>query len=74
MKKFFAKLMNWQAQRGNNAERIYEADQKDQAELARGRLEQIMKGRGDKKYLSEKTIPAGEVRRPDDSVVEKSGE
>lgn len=57
MKKFFAKLVNWQAQRGNNAERIHEADQQDQARLSRERQEQIMHNRGERKYVSERTVP-----------------
>ena len=68
IKKFFIKLVNWQAQRGNNVERIHEADQKDQADLSRDRHRQIMESRGDNKYVSERTIPTEqEIEGPSES-------
>ena len=68
MKKFFLKLVNWQAQRSNNAERIHEADQQDQARLSRERHEQIMEGRGDRKYVSERMVPTEqEIEGPSES-------
>ena len=68
MKKFFAKLINWQAQRHNNAERIHSADQQDQARLARERHEQIMESRGERKYVSERTVPTEqEIEGPSES-------
>ena len=45
MKRFFAKLINWQAQRDNSATRIHESEQKDrkkqEAELAKERQHEL---------------------------------
>jgi hypothetical protein len=76
MKKFFAKLINWQAQRNNSAEMIHGSDQKDQAklerDLAKERHEQIMDGRGDKRYVSERTDPGEAVLGPSESKPEEA--
>lgn len=65
--------MNWQAQRDNSAERIHESEQKDKnkeaASLAKEHHEDIMRGR-DRKYVSETTVPAGEIVRPPDEQKE----
>lgn len=77
MKKFLVKLMGWQNQRENTPERIHLSEQKDRAKeeasLAKERHDEIMRNR-DRQYVSETTIPEGEVRRPDDSASEKAGE
>ena len=73
MRKFFAKLVNWQAQRDDNAEMIHSADQHDQAKLSREREDQIMKSRGSRKYVSEISIPSEDkITGPTDSKPKES--
>lgn len=57
MRKFFAKLVSWKTRENLSATR-FSSDQQDQAKLARERQEQIMENREDRKYVSERTIPA----------------
>jgi len=57
MKKFLIKLVNWQAQRDDNPKMIHDANQQDQARLAREKNEQVTE---DKKYVSKRTIPSEE--------------
>ena len=73
MRKFLAKLVSWKTRENLSATR-FSSDQQDQAKLAREKHQQIMEGRRDKKYVSEMTVPAGEVRRPEDSVAEETHE
>ena len=75
IKKFFAKLVGWQEQRANVPQRIHEANGNDhelEAEMARERHAQIIHERGDKKYVSERTIPTEkEVTGPSEEKTDK---
>ena len=77
IKKIIAMLTRDSQQRMDISHLRHESEQKEknkiEAELAKGRHDQIMRDR-DRKYVSETTIPEGEVRRPDDSASEKAGE
>ncbi len=71
-KKIIAKLVNWTEQREDFSKSRFATDQKDQAKLARERHEQVMTGR-DRKYVSERTIPAEEeILGPSDSELKES--
>lgn len=71
MKRFFAKLVNWKTREDLSATR-FNSDQQDQAKLARERHEQIMETRRDRKYVSERTIPAeGEILGPSEPSSEE---
>ncbi len=59
IKKFLAKLINFTEQKENLAKSAFRADQKEQERMAREKHEQIMAGR-ERKYVSERTIPAEE--------------
>lgn len=61
------KLVGFREQRANLPAIRHEAEQKDEAALARERHEDIMRSRG-QKYVSERTIPAEEkILGPSDS-------
>ena len=59
IKKLLAKLVGFREQRANLPAIRHESEQKDEAKLARERLEDIMRSR-DKKYVSEQTVPSEE--------------
>ena len=70
MKKILAKLMRWGTREDLSATR-FRTDQKDQADLARDRLKQIMESRKEK-YISEETVERkppteAEITGPSDS-------
>ena len=67
LKKILAKLVNWSGQRENFSASRFRTNQEDEARMARERHEQIMSGQ-DKKYVSERTVPAEEeILGPSDS-------
>ena len=71
IKKFFIRLVNWSEQREDMAKSAFRADQKEQERMARELHEQIMAQR-DRKYVSERTIPAeGEILGPSDSAIKE---
>lgn len=71
MKKLLAKLISWRTRENLSATR-FNSDQQDQAKLARERQGQIMESRRDRKYVSERTIPAeGEILGPSESSSEE---
>jgi hypothetical protein len=72
IKKFFAKLVGWQEQRENVAERIHDVNQREHRDLAAQRHDQIMHERGDKKYVSERTSPdPAEILGPSEEKEDK---
>ena len=69
IKKLLAKLVGFREQRANLPAIRHEAEQKDEAALARERHEDILRSR-DKKYVSERTTPAEkEILGPSDSAL-----
>ena len=69
IKKLLAKLVGFREQRANFPATRFESEQKDEAKLARERLEDIMKSR-ERKYVSERTKPAEEdILGPSDSAL-----
>ena len=73
IKKIFAKLMNFSERRENLAKSAFNADRGEQERLARERHEQIMRERGEHKYVSERTVPTeGEIVGPSESKTEEA--
>src|SRR3989338_4144098 len=65
------KLVSWKTRENLPAAR-FNSDQQDQAKLARERHEQIMESRKDRKYISERIIPAeDEILGPSESSPEE---
>lgn len=73
IKKILAKLVNWSGQREDFSKSRFQADQEEQARMARERNVQIMAGR-DKKYVSEQTVPSEEeILGPSNSALKEEG-
>lgn len=74
IKKFIIKLVNWKTREKLSATRFH-SDQQDQDKLARERHDQIMKSRGERKYVSETTVPTDqEILGPSEPKPEESHE
>lgn len=71
IKKIFAKLINFSERREDVSKSAFMADSVEQARMARERHEQIMRERGEHKYVSERTVPTeGEIVGPSESKPE----
>lgn len=69
IKRFLTKLVAWREKETNFAARTFKEKSAEESRKAKERQEQIMAGR-EKKYVSERTIPAEEeILGPSDSAL-----
>ncbi|MBI4158019.1 MAG: hypothetical protein HY505_00120 [Candidatus Yanofskybacteria bacterium] len=75
IKKFLIKLTGWREKETNFSARTFKEKSAEESREAKERHQQIMEGRGDKKYVSERTAPSeSEILGPSDSALKNEKE